>query len=183
MDWTTDELPPPPVLTPFHMDSVGPAMLMTAGTNIASTASITWPSANKAYFYPFRLTAPATVKQFLVSVGTASFGNLDVGIYDAGLRLVVSSGGVAVGSANAIQQINIADTDLLPGDYYLAMVVDNTTAAILRSAIASRLNALTAFSVYEQASAYPLPQTATPVLTTDSQTLLWLFGAQFGIFT
>lgn len=99
----------------------------------APTAGSTWPAANRAIYVPVLVEDAVVVTQMAV-YPTVQSGNFDVGIYsETGTRLV-SKGSTAVGAANAPQAVDITDTPLVPGVYFLAMCVDNTTAAFLRVA-------------------------------------------------
>ena len=94
-----------------------------------------WPVANRALYIPFIVETTVTAFQMAFEVTTQS-GNCDVGLYsEQGARLV-SAGSTAVGAAGK-QVINITDTVLTPALYFMAMNVDNTTAAF------TRVNALT----------------------------------------
>lgn len=93
---------------------------------IGNTTVNPWLTANTAIYIPVILQVPATVYQMAFIVATQS-GNIDVGIYDENAVRLVSSGSTAVGAAG-IQLVNIADTALTPGVYFLAMNCDNTTA-------------------------------------------------------
>lgn len=87
----------------------------------------TWQAANRALYWPVEVQSACTAYQIAFQVGTQS-GNCDVGIYDEQGKRLVSSGSTAVAAAG-VQVIDIADTLLIPGVYFLAMNVDNTTAA------------------------------------------------------
>lgn len=102
------------------------------GTSTAPTA-ITNSAANTAIYFPFTLTRSFLAQTMGVQVTTQS-GNMDVGIYDEKGTRLVSMGSTAVAAAG-LQVFNIADTWLTPGTYFMAINVDNTTAAFM--AIAS----------------------------------------------
>lgn len=127
-------------------------------SNILMNAAAVWPAINKALYIPVLLNRHATAYQMGVIVGTQS-GNLDVGIYDMnGVRLV-SAGSTAVAAAG-LQIVNITDTPLSPGLYYLAMCVDNTTAAFNRGSVGAVQSQVS--GMQEQAvGAVTLPSTAT----------------------
>lgn len=112
---------------PFSWTCIGP---VAQPSSASFNASGTWPSANRAIYIPFQIETEITAFQMAVYVGTQS-GNLDVGIYDVNNVRLVSTGSTAVGAAG-IQLLNIADTTLSPGYYYMALCVDNTTAAFRR---------------------------------------------------
>lgn len=123
------------------------------------TGAAAWPAANRAIYVPFLVHAACVAYQMGVIVGTQS-GNLDIGIYDAiSYKRLVSSGSTAVAAAG-FQAVNITDTTLIPGVYFAALCVDNTTAQLRRSATATYLCGL--MGVLQQAvGAVTLPATAS----------------------
>lgn len=128
-----------------------------AGTTF--TAGGVWPAANRALYFPFIVDSVVTAYQMTFEVVTQS-GNCDVGIYDERGNRLVSKGSTAVGAAG-IQTIDITDTALSPGLYYMALNVDNITASFTRS---SSIQAvwLRVMGVQEQAvGAVTLPDPAT----------------------
>lgn len=134
----------------------------TAGqANMSSASGMgagTWPAANRALYIPFELDFPAIAKQMAFTVTTQS-GNFDAGIYsETGSRLV-SKGSTAVPVAG-IAAIDIADTVLTPGTYFMALNIDNTTAAVQRSS-GPPAETLRACGLQQQAvGAIALPATA-----------------------
>lgn len=97
--------------------------LAIAGLNFSVAAA--WPAANRALYTPFLIETTVTAYKMAFEVG-AQAGNCDVGIYDELGNRLVSKGSTAVGAAG-LQVIDIADTVLTPGVYYMAMNVDTTT--------------------------------------------------------
>lgn len=180
-DFPGYEMPVSPILTPFSPASLGLPLIdlvMTLGT-VVSTA---WPSANLALFYPFRLTSWATAYQLLFFVGATSSGNIDVGIYDSQLHKVVSAGSTAMSATvNTVQELNIADTVLPPGDYLLAGACDNTTGTVFLVASLADELVLSSLPVYQQAglTAAALTDPAVPVLATASNPPIVAVGIQF----
>ena len=170
---------PTPLLKPLvHINPTSLEAWSSPGfVNIASLAasstSTTWPSANLALFYPFRIFTPIIVTLLYTYNGSVASGNLDVGIYDMDGNQIVSSGSTAQTGTSTIQELNISDTPLNPGKFYLAMAMDNTTGTITRYAGPSN-SELTYLGIAQQASAFPLPATATP--TTASVSNFPIFG-------
>lgn len=175
-------LPAPPILTPFSPESLGMAMASLSAGTLFGTSSGTWLSNNLALFYPFRLNTFETAYKLLFFVGSSSAGNIDVGIYDSQYNLIVSSGSTAMSATvNTVQEINITDTILPPGDYFIAAVCSSTsgTVFLVQPSSAGDEGVLAAIPIYEQASALPLPSTATPVLSTNSFPAVVSVGVQF----
>jgi len=126
-----------------------------------SSGSSNNPTANKAYYTPFRLATPMTVVQLFVENGAgASAGNIDMGIYTEGGIRIVSSGAIAQSGISVLQLLDITDTVLLPGRYYLALVSNNATSTF-RTTTNAALALQQGFGLLQEASAYPLPATAT----------------------
>ncbi|MDP3909266.1 MAG: hypothetical protein Q8Q14_02655 [Gemmatimonadales bacterium] len=181
MDWPNIKWPAPPVLTPFALESLGFGVPAPTGSaSIGGATSSTWSVNNKAYFYPFRLHEFATAYQLLFWVGATSSGNIDVGIYDSQLNLIVSAGSTAMSATvNTVQEINITDTVLPPGDYLLGVACSTTAGTCFNSGGGVDDILLSSYPVYEQTTALPLPDPAVPVLCTDSSPSRWVCGIQF----
>lgn len=122
-------------------------------------SSSTWVASNRAVAYPIYLPDWVTVtKLWLANV--VHSGNVDMGIYNESFALLVSRGGTASAGDNQNQIFDITDTTLAPGRYYVATVMDNATATVLRSAISTPMQRF--MGLVQMASAYPLPATFVP---------------------
>jgi len=178
-DFPSNPQPFSPILTPCHEDSTGDTYQITV---LGDAASASWTVANKALFYPFRLSSFAVAYQMLWWVGASSAGNIDVGIYAGdGKTRIVSAGSTAMSATvNTIQELNITDTVLPPGDYYLAGACDSTSGTCFRATSAADENVLASQPIYEQTglTAAALPAAATPVYTTDTAASVWVIGVQ-----
>lgn len=96
--------------------------------NDTASASGQWFSANDPCAMSFCLPRGGTVDQLGWVNGSAAGGNHDIGIYDLAWNRLVSSGST-VGTGNSVWQwVDVADTTLQPGRYYLAISRDNATA-------------------------------------------------------
>lgn len=98
---------------------------MLAVLSIPTVASTAWPSANLGIFVPIRIPMPVTVYKLAIGAGNTAAGNFDVGIYDAGGNAMVRAGATAKG-ADTEQILDITDTVIGPGVYYLGMAADGT---------------------------------------------------------
>ncbi len=125
----------------------------------AFNSGAVWPAANRALYMPFLVEVPVTAYQMAFEVTTQS-GNCDVGIYDELGNRLVSKGSTAVGAAG-IQTLDITDTVLTPGLYYMAMNVDNITAAVTRLAPGLALHLQTVGMQQQAVGAVALPNPAT----------------------
>lgn len=132
------------------------------GVSIATTTpttSTTWPTANLALYCPIVLDDLMLVKNIIIANGAAVSGNVDVGIYAADGTRLVSSGSTAQAGTNVSQVFDVTDTQLGPGLYYLAIALDNTTGTVFGKTIVAAIGQLAGMA--QQASAFPLPATAT----------------------
>lgn len=161
-----------PVISKFSWTSVGPS----GGLAIGGTSS-PWPTANMAQIIPFRLMRPFTIQHLFLYNGSTVSGNFDIGVYNAEQKLILSTGSTAQAGVSAIQRATVAATTLPAGDYYLALVVDNTTATVMvtTSGSSSNSNAMDAAGVRQMASAFPLPASAT-FDTLVNMTFIRIFG-------
>jgi hypothetical protein len=129
--------------------------IMATGT----PAVATWTTASKALFIPFRLPLFKTVYRIEVGCGSGAGGNFDAGVYDEWGNRLVSTGATArVASSEVI--VNVTDTVLGPGLYYMALVFDATTTSNAIGVVTT-VAASKAVGMYEMASAYPLPDPVT----------------------
>lgn len=156
---------------PFSQESI---IAIIEGNVASISASFTWPTSNLAIFFPFEIYEPITIAKLTVLNGSAVSGNIDAGIYDAMGNRLVSIGSTAQSGTTAIQTFDVTDTLLVPGLYYLALALDNTTGTVggYSGLIAGDMQAAGCF---QQASAFPLPNPAT--FAAFAQTVLPLVTA------
>lgn len=146
--------------TPAGVYSTAFAML---GMNNAGVASTSWPAANLALFVPMRVGRPEVIYKLAVGAGSTAAGNFDVGVYDAQGNLLVSSGATAKG-ASTEHVIDIADTLVGPGIYYLALAADGTNNYVMHTPSGTSpvpLQKQRLYGTLEAASAYTLPSAVT----------------------
>lgn len=160
---------PTVTLLPVSIESIG-----TSSGTAAPTSTI-YPSANRAIFIPFNLdTTTKIVKMFVMNGGTVS-GSIDVGIYDGGgIKLSSIGTGVSQTGTNALQTFDITDVVLFPGRYFMAVALDNNSGFLFRKT-AGNLQVFRTYGLFQMASAYPLPATAT--FATISSNYLPMVGA------
>lgn len=122
--------------------------------------SANWPAANRAIYIPFRLVAPFTCAQLWWYNGTiAGPPNVDAGVYTFDGRRLLSTGSTVQSGDSTIQAVDVTDTTFAPGLYYLALVVSVNSSGMFR--INPAVAALRASGLAQQATALPLPTTAT----------------------
>lgn len=162
-DWPTTLLPPLPTITTASEEAYGVAYTWT-GSGSPTSQTLT---ANQAYFQPFRIDVGMTAVKMCYVVGATAAGNVDLGIYDAEFNLLVSSGATAQGTINTLQELDITDTVLRPGSYWMAISASIGTATAFASPVVDETS-VPALAMYMQATAHPLPTpTATPVKNTE----------------
>lgn len=116
---------------------------------------------NVGVIYPFVIAHPFLVRKvFWVNGTTITSTSADVAVYDASLGRLVSGGGTALSGANAAQEVDVTDTLLRPGLYYLAYSQNSNSGTPVSLALA--VSSMRSFGSAQMASAYPLPSTYTP---------------------
>ena len=132
-------------------DEVGAFQVASPGTAVAV--------ANRAYYQPFYLPTTVQVLKLYIANGATIDGNIDMGIYStAGTRLV-SQGSVAHAGVDVLQPLDIADTVLARGTYYLSFAASSATATFTRIVLNTQI--CRAAGLLQQNTAFPLPATAT----------------------
>jgi hypothetical protein len=134
------------------------SVLAAIGTGVPVSSA--WPTASLAMFVPIALSEAVTVVKMAWLNGATVSGNVDVGIYDASGNRLVSIGSTAQAGVTNSQVVDIADTLLNAGRYYLALAVDNITGT-MRMTVPDTLGTVKAMGMLQMAAAFPLPLTAT----------------------
>lgn len=93
----------------------------------STSATLAWPSQYQAVYVPVAVRSRVVAKKMWFGSGSTGTGNLDIGIYDAAGTRLVSTGSTAKDTTNGVRWLDITDTTLLPGLYYLALNSDSTT--------------------------------------------------------
>lgn len=164
-DFPASKLKPLVTINTFSLESLGPA-LTAQGMSFGALGSAVYPSANLAILIPFVLAVPVTVKKLFSANGTVVSGNVDIGIYTSEggaspvLTKIASMGSTAQAGTNSPQEFDITDTQLPPGAYYLAIVLDNITGTLQRANTVTAQRAALC-GVRFKTSAFPLPATIT----------------------
>lgn len=156
--------PTPPLLNSLTRWSVGFQIAIWVGPS----ASLTWPTANLAFYIPFHLPFPYVVRRvYWVNGSDVTSVNRDFGIYNAEGTRLYSTGSTAASGASDIQYVTPSSEFLLaPGRYYMALSNSSTTAnrgpAGIVTVSTGQITLGTGAGVVQQASAVPLPATMTP---------------------
>jgi hypothetical protein len=142
-----------------------------------SPVSAAWESVDRVVYVPVVLQATCVVRRVWWANGATTTGGATVAVgvyadsgYGPGTKII--SGSAVQGTANEVQFVDVTDTAIPPGLHWLALMASSVTnTTLIRSSLATAIDASVRF---EQASANPLPASATPVETTGSGA--WLFG-------
>lgn len=132
----------------------------------AANASVTFPAANRAIFVPFVVGSRFTAMKMVVENTATVSGNIDAGIYDQSGNKIVTMGSTLMAGANGAQVLDIADTTIPPGRYYMAFACSSATATF--SGWAPAVGLCSSMGVLQMATAFALPATATYAACTSA---------------
>lgn len=135
-DWAQSQDCNQIVISPCSPESLGSDLVVSAAGSFSSGA---WPAANRAIYIPFQVQVPLTIVKIGIFNGTTASGNLDAGVVDEQQNRIVSMGSTAQSGTNAIQPLDITDTLIEPGGYYMTLAMDGTTGTVLKWAPAVAL--------------------------------------------
>jgi hypothetical protein len=133
---------------------VGPA----AGALLTTT---NWGTANLACYVPFSLPFFYPVTRVWWYNGSAVSGNVDFGIYSAKGTRIYSTGAIAQAGTTVMQFVTPTAFVLCPGQYFFAISLSSSTGRIVSVPSTFSLTQSRYSGLMEQASAHPLPATAT----------------------
>jgi hypothetical protein len=120
-----------------------------------------WGVANRAIYMPVRVTARVIIKKLGCVTSTTGAGNIDIGIYDAGGTRLISTGSTAKSAVASTQIIDVTDTTIGPGLYYLALNNSTTTDTFV-AAVGMAQGVPSSMGLRSEAvGAVTLPATAT----------------------
>lgn len=159
------------ILSTAGPESVVAQYTASIGTDFATARA---HGANIAHYVPVIVELQITIYQMSIIIG-AQAGNVDVGIYNEGGTRLVSAGSTAAGAAG-IQVFDVTDTILSPGCYYLTLVASTATTLTILAANPTA-TIIRGCGQRQQASALPLPSTAT--FAANAQGITPLINAHF----
>lgn len=146
--------------SPRHWHAIGTHTTFY-GASISPTGAGTYPTADLAIYVPVPVQQRVVVRGLYICNSTAVSGNFDVGLYDAAGTRLASSGTTAQSGTTTEQVVDITDTTIGPGLYYIAVVLDNTTGSLLRDNDAAPLHAAYGLLTEQLGAGGTLPATAT----------------------
>lgn len=127
--------------------------------NLGSNA-FAWTTANRAIYVPVRVPQRVKVLQLAYLPSTTATGNIDIGLYDQAGARVVSSGSTAKSATAAVIIVDVTDSVIGPGLYYLALNNDTTTDTFLGATIETPPFQSARGVLVEQLASVTLPATA-----------------------
>jgi hypothetical protein len=152
-----------------HLPSINMASFESIGSagmamSLFGTTSTAWPLTNLALLVPFSTWQTLSIKGVCWMNGTTTGGNIDIGIYDSlAVTRLTSLGTTARGNVSASNTATLSTYVLAPGDYYMALSHDGTSNIAGGAPVAGLCAAA---GILEATSAFPLPATITPAITT-----------------
>lgn len=114
---------------------------LTSFRAIFQLAGSTFGNAGRAFLIPIDVPWPVIADRIIYGVGAVAAGNVRCAIYregaaadsPAGGELVIESGSVAQPGAEELHSVVIADTLLIPGQYFLAIQGNDVAGTYFRS--------------------------------------------------
>lgn len=166
------------VIHPWSYQCLGVPLFALSNTN--ATNSINYPAANVGVFVPFTIPEATTFTKMFWGNGAAVAGNIDVGLFQEDGTLIVSIGSTAQAGTTNIQVVDITDTTLGRGRYYIGMTSD--TSGATQKVLASAPSAVIAQCLgllQDSACAPPLSTSANPAtFVAYAQAFVPLVGVQ-----
>lgn len=167
------------VINPWSSDSLGPSFRIPSNAALGASSSAA-NVANEALFFPFRIYVPTTAVKMSYIVGSTANGNVDLGIYDWQKNLLVSSGSTAQGSINTLQTIDITDTKLAPGRYFMAYQGSSGTGTAFGVTLGTDEASVPLWGLFHQAvGSFGLPTTAAFVTNVNATPRVIVMGVHF----
>lgn len=155
----------PAEFSPFDDSVIGPWSRCSIGAqmtaiNLVAPTDVVWQTANQAIYVPFTLERAQTIYQVgWLNGATATTGTHEIGVYNADGTTKIISGAAAGGTVSVIQKVDVTDTILQPGLYWLAMT--NTSTAGHWWSYSPAAPQVASLGILTQATANPLPSSAT----------------------
>jgi hypothetical protein len=122
-----------------------------------------WPVANQAIYIPIRVTHPVVARKMVWVTGSgATSGNYDIGLLDAVGRKLASSGSTAVPAIETLVVFTLPTALRLEQQIvYLALALSSATCQYYGYRLTVDTQEMRTTGLVQEASAVPLPTTAT----------------------
>lgn len=170
-DWPAVARPNMPTITPFSFNSLG---MQTVGLSPGGAVASATAGTNIAMYFPWLVETPCTVTKGFVMNGASVNGNIDVGVYDHEFTLIVSKGATLQAGTNAIQELDITDTTIMPGRYWIGFVNTGTGTVFALTGVDESMANRAALLI--QTGQTSLPSSATPIKNNQSSPVVPMFG-------
>lgn len=126
-----------PKVEPVQTVQVSCLSVNSIGTELAAIASVAAvsaaiPAANRVIFVPFVNPEPALIKKVWWHNGATVAGSVDCGVYDENGVQLIQAGSIVQATINVLQEVDVADTYIGRGRFYLAIAASNATATFFR---------------------------------------------------
>lgn len=86
-----------------------------------------WGTQYRAIYVPVRIPSAVTVVELAYGCQSTATGNVDIGLYTASGSKLISTGSTAKSTSTAVISVDVTDTSITAGLYYLALNNDTTT--------------------------------------------------------
>lgn len=178
-DFPNMRWPPLNHITPFHSESIGDAYRGGGGSAMSSASSGAFTD-DQIYYYPFIIHESAIAVKMAYLVGATASGNVDLGIYDSQWNLLVSTGLTAQGTINVLQELDITDTLLNPGIYFMAIKCTSGTGTAFRVTRGDEVT-LSVLPMYTEIGGADaaLPTTGAPTITIEVSSHIYVMAVYF----
>lgn len=116
------------------ISSLSPQALGDTGTlGVGFAGNQTYPAASRVLATPLVLGEPFLVRKvWTLNGSTAGTDSWDIGVYsEDGTTLLVHSGSTLSAGTLQLQEVDVTDTLLVPGRYWMAFIQGGTTAQIV----------------------------------------------------
>lgn len=166
MTLTRAPIEPVPPLVSVATASWGWMSRLFTSSDAASTSLET--GTGRAYYFPISVPTLTFVRRvfWVNGTNTAGANTIEVGVYrDTGAGVPgakVVSGSATQGTASQVQFVDVTDTALTPGLYWIALSASNTNSTTLFAWAGTFAQWPRELIGFQEASANPLPSTATP---------------------
>lgn len=138
-----------------------------AAMNSGSIGNISL-TANRALLVPIYVPSDMLVRKFMYITNTTPSGTIDMGLYDDAFTRIVSKGSTAIGGASALVEMDVTDTPIDRGMYYLALSASASGTSVLVGGTTGTVSLTKVVGSLIQDTAHPLPATLTPVVVTNA---------------
>lgn len=151
--WKPARKPALVTISPWSPQSLGVPLVMCGQ---GAPSSQNYVTALLSVFIPFWVPVPITIFKMGWGNGAAVAGNIDVGIYKPDGTKMVSSGSTAQSGTGTLQVVDVTDTFLMRGLYYLAMSSDTSGATQKVIAALPAAGIPQSLGLLQQVSSFPL---------------------------